>query len=291
MQVARAVRTIVGGGTATAIMVVALAHASDALASRTPTARERSGITQTAVMTEGSPTQTVRVSAIRVSSVGPWATATVGIYLHGQLEQEMAEKFYESHGDWIDLASANAPAVAMPLSVEQDLGLAATSNPLQTGLEIYLFACWFFGLAAIWDVLLQPSKAFREAGHSKRNWLLVEVLGATVVGVFTWAYYAARIRPAVVRAGGRRPRTLLKVFLGVIKAAAEGFASAVPNTRSEPPRGGSGQSDPFNSPSEPQSMPCGHCGARRGWWAPNPDSPGNQIWVTCPACGGKGSNP
>ena len=168
MQVARAVRTMVGGGTATVIVVVALAHASDALASRTPTARERSGIAQTAVMTKGSPTQTVRVSVISVSSVGPWATATVGVYLHGQLEPEMAEKFCESHDHWIDLANADAPNVTMPRGVEEELGLASTpitKNPLL----IYLFACWFFGLAAIWDVLLQPSKAFRAAGHSKRN--------------------------------------------------------------------------------------------------------------------------
>jgi len=96
MQVARTVRTMVGGGTALAIVVIALAHASDALASRSPTARERSGITQTAVTTEGSPTQTVRVSAIRLSSVGPWATATVGIYLHGGLEQEIADEFYST---------------------------------------------------------------------------------------------------------------------------------------------------------------------------------------------------
>ena len=206
MQVARAVRAAVGGGTATAIVVVALAHASDALAARSPTTGERSSITQTAVMTEGSPTQTVRVSAIRVSSVGPWATATVGIYLHGGLEQEIAEKFYETHGRWIDLASANAPAVSMPLKVEQELGLAASPNRLQTYLEIYLFACWFFGLCGTIDALLQPPSAFRAVKRSKLKWIAIELAGTPLVGIFTYGYYVIKVRPALKRSGGRRPR-------------------------------------------------------------------------------------
>jgi hypothetical protein len=31
---------------------------------------------------------------------------------------------------------------------------------------------------------------------------------------------------------------------------------------------------------------CDHCGGRGGWDGPHPHSPGNLMWVTCPACGG-----
>jgi hypothetical protein len=90
------------------------------------------------------------------------------------------------------------------------MATATTTNVF----EVYLLICWFFGLAGVWDVLLQPRDAFAATGHSKLRWLTVELVGLPLVGVFTWAYYAATIRPAVVRAGGRPPRGITKALLG-----------------------------------------------------------------------------
>jgi len=66
--------------------------------------------------------------------------------------------------------------------------------------------CWFFGLAGVIDVLLQPRRAFKAEGHAKLLWFVIEAMGVVLVGIFTWAAYALFIRPSVVRAGGRPPR-------------------------------------------------------------------------------------
>jgi hypothetical protein len=180
-----------------------------AAAERDPTPAEVSAITAAGVETAGSPTQRVKVTNIEVSDSGRWAVADVSLYLNGELEMAAQDMFYRRGAAWLDTANANTPERTIPADVERELGLAESSFG-GIYFEIYLFACWFFGLAALFDVALQPSAAFARAGRSKTKWFALVLVFFVVLGVFVWAYYAARIRPAVVRAGGRPPRKLLR---------------------------------------------------------------------------------
>jgi hypothetical protein len=82
----------------------------------------------------------------------------------------------------------------------------------------WIIVSWFFGLCALYDVMRQPNPAFLAAGHSKRTWILIEVIGTLLsfTGIATWVVYSIRIRPSVVKAGGRRPRkrVFLRTFFG-----------------------------------------------------------------------------
>ena len=73
-------------------------------------------------------------------------------------------------------------------------------------ITVWILVSWFLGVCAVYDVLRQPRQAFESAGHSKRFWILTEVLGTalSVTGIVSWAVYTVGIRPSVVRAGGRR---------------------------------------------------------------------------------------
>ena len=66
----------------------------------------------------------------------------------------------------------------------------------------FIIVSWFPGLCAIFDVLLQPKVAFRAAGHSKRLWLAIEIVGflLSYTGMITWLVYSIWIRT-------RRPPT------------------------------------------------------------------------------------
>lgn len=132
----------------------------------------------------------------------------------------------------------------------------------------FIIVSWILGLCGVFDVLFQPKTAFRAAGHSKRLWLAVEVLGTLLsyTGVLTWLAYSIWIRPGVVRAGGHR-RT---VFGGIIRAFAAAAKSSAgssqgPN-RTAPVTSGAFGSKPAES--------CGSCGGR-----------GQQ---SCFACQGRG---
>jgi hypothetical protein len=274
-----------------------------ARARRDPTPRERAAIARAAVREYAMGQLVVRTHDVRISTVGPWAAADVEIHRRGQsfVEQAVAATFYHAHGRWIVSDGIAAHDRAPSRAVERDLGLDASRSDLNW-LTAYWLVCWFFGLAAIWDVLLQPPRAFRDAGHGKLRWLLVELLGAPFVGVFTWGWYAIRIRPAVVAAGGRPARTGLKAFLkgvGVFLRAVGVFlgalAAELPDKRSSVGRapatpawsvgtdprcsscGGSGKLECTHGPchggrihvpgdgyNSPTTKPCLACGAQ-GW--------------------------
>jgi hypothetical protein len=89
----------------------------------------------------------------------------------------------------------------------------------------FIIVSWFPGLCAIFDVLLQPKVAFRAAGHSKRLWLAIEIVGflLSYTGMITWLVYSIWIRTSVVRAGGR-PRKRGALFTGFCRALAESSA-------------------------------------------------------------------
>lgn len=275
-----------------------LAAPDAALAARSPSHGEQAAIIAAAVSADGSPQQRVRVSDVRISTDGPWAAASVSIYRRGssQLEQAEEDTFYRVHGSWIDMASADAPNIAMPAAVERDLGLA-NSEFGGTYFKVYLILCWLLGLGAIWDVLLQPRSAFKQARHSKLRWLAIELLGVVPAGIFTWGYYAIRIRPGVVRAGGRPPRTILKALL-------RGLSALVPDPGT--PVGGPPARTPTRSPpvqwdSKPKSERdctscggkgkhmCNHCQGRGFRYEKDPTKPyGPSVAKGCPACGTKG---
>lgn len=297
---ARGIRSALNApGVATlAGLVVVLMLPGVAMAWRSPTPRERSEIVRAARSANGSRRESVRVRDIRVARTSPWATAVITIYRRGTASVEQAEQatFYKAHGSWVDSASAKAPDLAMPPAVERDLGLTRTSRSGPLAFEIYLYVCWFFGLAAIWDVLLQPRRAFRAAGHSKARWLVIESVGAVVTGVFTWAYYAIRIRPAVVRAGGRPARTGLKAFFGALAELAEESSRAVGS--SGPPRKPASHAYPWDVPRHHCSRCAGHgrrscdnCHGQRGALGTNPNDVGGPlIWFSCRACNGAGDH-
>jgi hypothetical protein len=116
------------GGAAGVLVALAcgLFGAAVAQAHRKPTARERAAITRAAVAADGSPTQLVRVRAIVISTIAPWATAEVSVYLKSapnDAEQVSQETFYRSNGRWLDTNSATTPERTLPKAVVEDLGL------------------------------------------------------------------------------------------------------------------------------------------------------------------------
>lgn len=139
---------------------------------------------------------------------------------------------------------------------------------------------WFF---AIWDVLLQPRRAFGAVERSKLKWLGIEVVGAPLTGVFTWAYYAIRIRPALVKAGGRRARTGLRAFLDglgeMFEGGGGGSSSRAHTASAAPPVGGGTKpSTPLSfSAAGPQTRLCSSEGCHGGR-------------VRCTSCGGAGQH-
>lgn len=155
-----------------------------------------------------------------------------------------------------------------------------------TYVRIYIYLCWFFGVAGVIDVLMQPRRAFRAAGHSKLRWLLIEVVGVVVVGIFTWAFYAIKIRPSVVRAGGRPPRKWLRSFAGNVGSSS---TTSTASRRTEPPPG-SGSFQPKSLKRIPCS-PCGGVGRTTCHLCGNTGqirNPHNQspALMNCNACGG-----
>ena len=128
----------------------------------------------------------------------------------------------------------------------------------------WIIVSWFLGLCAVVNVARQPGSAFEAAGHSKRFWLWVEVIGTVLsfTGILTWAVYTFGIRPSVVRAGGRRPTkgVFFRTFLRELASS--------PSSSLAPSGGASSGYGPA------AKKPCGSCGGR-----------GSQ---TCFSCSGHG---
>lgn len=72
--------------TGVAIAVMGLLFAASAGASRRPTRNERRAITRVAKRSPHAGSQKVHVSHIRVSTVGPWASARVTIFVDRQAD-------------------------------------------------------------------------------------------------------------------------------------------------------------------------------------------------------------
>jgi predicted RNA-binding Zn-ribbon protein involved in translation (DUF1610 family) len=258
-----------------------LAWPVGALAARDPTARERTAIIAAARRTEGGEGVKVKVKDIRISTAGPWAVATVTIVLPAST-QEQEEHFRRTAGRWTDTLRE------MPLADQRNLGLADAA--FWGYFEIYLLVGWAFALASVVDVLMQPAAAFAAVGRSKWRWLLIELLGGVLAGVFTWAWYAFAVRPGVVRAGGRRgwlavavPVAVLR-FLGSLGGGSGGSGgqrSRRPPERFEMP------STPAESPAS--RLPCTQCGGSR--MLACLECRYTADGLVCNVCGGRGQVP
>jgi len=108
---------------AVAATVTSLTLTASALAWRHPTSSERSAITRAANRTPHAGShKKVQVSNIRVSTVGPWASATVAIYFGKQPDQATAV-LHKVHGKWVSAGAGTAgEQCVMPPKDRRNLG-------------------------------------------------------------------------------------------------------------------------------------------------------------------------
>jgi len=111
--------------------VVALTVAASATASRVPTPGERAAIARVARRTpHAAGTGPAHVSDIRVSTVGPWATAQITVYVGHEPDSGLDILRYRS-GQWrLTKRSGGTVAVScgigMPLKDQRNLGVVCT---------------------------------------------------------------------------------------------------------------------------------------------------------------------
>jgi hypothetical protein len=99
-----------------------------ALAWRTASARERRAITSVARQVPHAGSSKVYVSHIRVSTVGPWASATITIYF-GKEPDNAVDILHDTHGAWHNAGLGTAGEwCVMPAKDQRNLGFS-TSYP------------------------------------------------------------------------------------------------------------------------------------------------------------------
>jgi hypothetical protein len=106
------------------VAVLWLALTATAMAWRHPTAGERRAITRAASRTpNASPVhKPVHVSRIRVSTVGPWASATIAVDVGGALDTA-TDILHKVHGKWVNAGAGTAgEECVMPVKDRRDLG-------------------------------------------------------------------------------------------------------------------------------------------------------------------------
>ena len=115
--------------TATAALIsvfLSLVFAAAATAWRNPTGHERRAITLVAVTAPHAGTARVHVSDIRVSTVGPWASATVTIYF-GKTPDSATDILREHDGQWRNASLGTAGEwCVMPAKDQRNLGFPSS---------------------------------------------------------------------------------------------------------------------------------------------------------------------
>jgi hypothetical protein len=108
---------------AAVVGVLWLTLTASAMASRAPTAAERRAITKVASHApNAAPGNKIRVSHIRVSTVGPWARATVTLFF-GNVGDSATDVLHKVHGKWVDAGTGTAgEECVMPLKDRRNLG-------------------------------------------------------------------------------------------------------------------------------------------------------------------------
>jgi hypothetical protein len=105
------------------VSAFSLTVAASALAWRSPTASERSAITSAALRTPTAAHEKVHVSRIRVSTAGPWASASVAVYF-GKQPDYATDILHKVHGKWRVASTGTAgEGCVMPRKDQQSLGL------------------------------------------------------------------------------------------------------------------------------------------------------------------------
>jgi len=106
-------------------LVLCLSLAATAAAWREPTASERTAITKAAKRTPSAGNSKVSVGQIRVSTVGPWASAGVSILVGGARDNAISI-LHKVRGTWrfVTVGTAGEGCV-MPLKDRRSLGLAS----------------------------------------------------------------------------------------------------------------------------------------------------------------------
>lgn len=105
------------------VTVLCLTLTASAMAWRQPTRSERSAIVRAAGRTPHAfPHKKVHVSRIRVSTVGPWARATIAIYF-GNVPDYATDILHKVHGRWIVANTGTAgEECVMPRKDRRNLG-------------------------------------------------------------------------------------------------------------------------------------------------------------------------
>jgi hypothetical protein len=110
---------------------VALVVAASAVASRAPTRGERAAIARVARHSPRAGSSPVLISRIRVSTVGPWASAVVTSYTGHHDPDTALDILHKRHGRW--RLTKHSPGTAgvscgigMPRSDQRNLGVICT---------------------------------------------------------------------------------------------------------------------------------------------------------------------
>jgi hypothetical protein len=108
------------------VVVLWLTLTASAMAWRHPTTSERRAITRVASHTpNAAPDKKVHVSHIRVSTVGPWASATITIFF-GSAPDTATDILHKVRGRWVDAGAGTAgEECVMPLKDRRSLGFGS----------------------------------------------------------------------------------------------------------------------------------------------------------------------
>jgi hypothetical protein len=104
------------------VTALCLVVPASAMAWRHPTPSERSAITRVARHTPHAGRSNVQVSYIRVSTVGPWASATVAIQVAG-FPDYATDILHKVHGSWTNASvGTSGEWCVMPRKDKRNLG-------------------------------------------------------------------------------------------------------------------------------------------------------------------------
>jgi hypothetical protein len=107
------------------VALMCLAITSSAIAWRHPSRSERTQITTAAKRTEHAGSGKVQVSNIRVSTVGPWASATLTIYF-GTAPDTATDILHKVRRKWTNAGDGTAGEwCVMPRKDQRNLGFPA----------------------------------------------------------------------------------------------------------------------------------------------------------------------
>jgi hypothetical protein len=110
-------------GALVGILILSCGFASSALAWRAPTKSEHRAIARAARETPTAyPGKRVHVGGIHVSTVGPWASAQIAVYIDGSPDGAIAI-LHKVKGKWTNLgAGSSEEQCVMPYRDRQNLG-------------------------------------------------------------------------------------------------------------------------------------------------------------------------